>query len=41
MVKMYRVDCNYAQKEITSQTDYYLVILSSKTYVSEHDLTKY
>ena len=24
-----------SQKEITSQTDYYLVILSSKTYVFE------
>ena len=29
------------QKEITSQTDKYLVILSSKTYVFESNLTKY
>ena len=31
----------YAQKEITSQTDRYLVILSSKAYVFEGKLTKY
>ena len=30
-----------AQKEITSQTDLYLVNLSSKTYVFEDKLTKY
>ena len=30
-----------AQKEITSQTDLYLVNLSSKTYVFEDILTKY
>ena len=29
-----------SQKEITSQTDEYLVILSSKTYVFEAKLTK-
>ena len=29
------------QKEITSQTDKYLVILSSKTYVFEDKLTEY
>ena len=29
------------QKEISSQTDLYLVILSSKTYVFEVKLTKY
>ena len=29
-----------AQKEITSQTDWYLVILSSKTYVFEDKMTK-
>ena len=29
------------QKEITRQTDLYLVILSSKTYVFEDNLTKY
>ena len=28
-------------KEIISQTDEYLVILSSKTYVFEYNLTKY
>ena len=28
-------------KEITSQTDQYLVILSSKTYVFEDKMTKY
>ena len=31
----------FTQKEITSQTDSYLVILSSKTYVFENNLTKY
>ena len=30
-----------AQKEITSQTDEYLVIMSSKTYVFEDNLTEY
>ena len=30
----------YAQKEITCQTDQYLVILFSKTYVFEDNLTK-
>ena len=30
----------FTQKEITSQTDYYLVILSSKTYVFEDSMTK-
>ena len=30
-----------AQKEITSQTDEYFVISSSKTYVFEDNLTKY
>ena len=29
------------QKEITNQSDLYLVILSSKTYVFEYKLTKY
>ena len=29
------------QKEITSQTDYYLAILSSKTYVFEDKMTQY
>ena len=29
------------QKEITSQIDQYLVILSSKTYVFEDNLTKF
>ena len=29
------------QKEITSQTDLHLVILSSKTYVFEEEMTKY
>ena len=27
-------------KELISQTDYYLVTLSSKTYVFEHKMTK-
>ena len=31
----------YTQKEITSQIDYYLVILSSKTHVFEDKMTKY
>ena len=31
----------WTQKEITSQTDSYLVILSSKTYIFEDRLTKY
>ena len=30
-----------AQRELTSQTDLYLVILSSKTYVFEDKMTKY
>ena len=30
-----------SQKEITSQADYYLVILSSKTYVFEDKLSKH
>ena len=30
-----------ASKEITSQTDKNLIILSSKTYVSEDKMTKY
>ena len=30
-----------AQKEITSQTDLYLVIFTSKTYVFEDKMTKY
>ena len=29
------------KEEITSQTDLYVVILSSKTYVFEDNLTKY
>ena len=33
------VECS--RKEITSQADKYLVILSSKTYVSEAKLAKY
>ena len=33
--------CLPSQKEITSQTDYYLVIMSSKTFVFEDKLTKY
>ena len=33
--------CASALKEITSQTDYNIVNLSSKTYVFEDKLTKY
>ena len=35
----WRVGGERALKEIISQTDYYLVILSSKTYVFEDKLT--
>ena len=34
-------ECGGTQKEITSQTDLYLVSLSSKTYVFEDKMTKY
>ena len=33
--------CMHTQKEVTSQTDLYLVSLSSKTYVFEDKMTKY
>ena len=36
-----QIENMYAQKEIISQTDLYLVSLSSKTYVFEDKLTKY
>ena len=37
----YTTKCTVTQKEITSQTDEYLVILSSKAYVFEDKMTKY
>ena len=35
------IPLSYIEKEITSQTDQYLVILSSIIYVFEDNLTKY